>query len=132
MTWQLTLVTASFALVATVAARSWLRSDAHRDGVARRAHRRRAPATDPLLTLTVQVRLGELARELRAIDDDPQVYARAHHVRAAQGAYDALLREACRLAGLSVVDLPLRAGERAESDERLREELELSARGWSW
>ena len=132
MTWQLALLTAAFALVATVVVRSWLRSDAHRDAVARRALRRRASAADPLLTLTVQVRLGELARELRAIEDDPQVYARAHHARAAQGAYDALLREACRLAGLSVVDLPMRADERAESAERLREELELSARGWSW
>ena len=84
------------------------------------------------MTLTVQVRLGELARELRAIDDDPLVFARAHHARAAQGAYDALLREACRLAGLSVVDLPMRAGERATSAERMREELELSSRGWSW
>ncbi|MEU2202652.1 hypothetical protein [Isoptericola sp. NPDC019482] len=131
MTWQLACLTASLALVATAAARAWLRSGAHRDAVARRAVRRGA-VTDPLVTLTVQVRLGELARELRAIDDDPQVYARAHHARAAQGAYDALLREACRLAGLSVVDLPMRAGERAESAERLREELELSSRGWSW
>ncbi|MFC8600094.1 MULTISPECIES: hypothetical protein [unclassified Isoptericola] len=132
MTWQLALMTTSLALVATVAARSWLRSPAHRDAVVRRARRRRAPTDDPLVTLTVQVRLGELARELRAIDDDPQVYARAHHARAAQEAYDALLREACRLAGLGVVDLPMRAGERAESAERLREELELSSRGWSW
>jgi hypothetical protein len=132
MTWQLALVTASFALVATLAARSWLRSGPHRGAVVRQARRRRAAAADPIVTLTVQVRLGELARELRAIDDDPQVFARAHHARAAQGAYDALLREACRLAGLNVVDLPLRAGERAESAERLREELELSSRGWSW
>ncbi|MCK9792993.1 hypothetical protein M1843_04440 [Isoptericola sp. 4D.3] len=132
MTWQLALVAASFALVATVAVRSCLGSVAHRDAVDRRSRRRRGADTDPLVTLTVQVRLGELARELRAIDDDPQVFARAHHARAAQGAYDALLREACRLAGLSVVDLPMRAGERAESAERLREELELSSRGWSW
>ncbi|MFE6968715.1 hypothetical protein [Isoptericola sp. NPDC057653] len=132
MTWQLALVTAAVVAFATVAARSWLRSRAHREAVARRSRRRRPAVADPLLTLTVQVRLGELARELRAIDDDPQVYARAHHARAAQEAYDALLREACRLAGLGVVDLPRRAGERAESAERLREELELSSRGWSW
>ncbi|MEL7977280.1 hypothetical protein AAG589_15570 [Isoptericola sp. F-RaC21] len=132
MTWQLAFLSASLALVAALAARSWARSGAHHDAVARRAGRRRATAFDPLVTLTVQVRLGELARELRAIDDDPQVYARAHHARAAQDAYDALLREACRLAGLGVVDLPRPAGERAESAERLREELELSSRGWSW
>ncbi|SKC75513.1 hypothetical protein [Krasilnikoviella flava] len=132
MTWQLAFVTASFVLVAAAAVRSWLHSRSHHQAVARRSRRRHPPAADPLLTLTVQVRLGELARELRAIDDDRQVYARAHHARAAQEAYDALLREACRLAGLGVVDLPTRAGEQAESAERLREELELSSRGWSW
>ncbi|MFD6178576.1 MULTISPECIES: hypothetical protein [unclassified Isoptericola] len=132
MTWQLALVTVAVVAFVTVAAWSWVRSGAHREAVERRSRRRRDLASDPLLTLTVQVRLGELSRELRAIDDDPQVYARAHHSRAAQSAYDALLREACRLAGLSVVDLPVRAGERAESAERLREELELSSRGWSW
>ncbi|MGF0115370.1 hypothetical protein ACQFYA_03450 [Promicromonospora sp. Marseille-Q5078] len=131
MTVQLTLAVVTLALVATVAVRSWLCSDDHRRAVSRRRRRRRAVG-DPLVTLMVQVRLGELARELRAIDDDPLVFARAHHARAAQGAYDALLREACRLAGLSVVDLPMRAGERAESAERMREELELSSRGWSW
>lgn len=132
MTWQALLLAATATVVAAVAVRSWLRSVGHRDAVARRARRRRGTIADPLVTLTVQVRLGELARELRAIEQDPQVFARAHHARAAQGAYDALLREACRLAGLSVVDLPMRADERAESAERLREELELSARGWSW
>jgi hypothetical protein len=84
------------------------------------------------VTLSLQVRLGELATELRAIEDDPTVYARAHHYLAAQGAYDALLREACRLTGLPVDGAPLRAGLRDGDEERLREELELSSRGWSW
>ena len=96
----------------------------------RRERRRRAP--DPLVTLAVQVRLGCLADELRAVERDPDVYARAHHYLAAQGAYDALLREACRLSGLDVAADPLRAGLRSDEDERLREELELSARGWTW
>jgi len=94
--------------------------------------RRRAPAPDPLETLALQLRLSELAAEMRRIEADPGLYARAHHYLALQGAYDALLREACRLTGLPVEDAPLRAGFRTGDDERFREELELSARGWSW
>jgi hypothetical protein len=93
---------------------------------------RPARAPDPLVTLRLQVRLGELAAELRRIEEDPDVYARAHHWFAVQGAYDALLREACHLAGLPTETAPLRADERAGAGERLREELELSSRGWSW
>ncbi|WP_125778102.1 hypothetical protein [Antribacter gilvus] len=93
---------------------------------------RRARVPDPLVTLRLQVRLGELADELRRVEEDPGVYARAHHWHAAQSAYDALLREACRLAGLPTEPAPLRADQRAAADERLREELELSSRGWSW
>ncbi|WP_369372499.1 hypothetical protein AB1046_03830 [Promicromonospora sp. Populi] len=93
---------------------------------------RQRPAPDPLVTLRLQTRLGELATELRRVEQDPDVYARAHHWFAVQGAYDALLREACRLAGLPAESAPLRADERAGAAERLREELELSSRGWSW
>jgi hypothetical protein len=93
---------------------------------------RSARAPDPLVTLRLQVRLGQLATELRRVEEDPDVYARAHHWFAVQGAYDALLREACRLAGLPMDADPLRADERNAADERLREELELSSRGWSW
>ncbi|WP_418275100.1 hypothetical protein ACNHYB_09515 [Isoptericola jiangsuensis] len=94
--------------------------------------RRRLAAPDPLVTLAIQTRLGVLATELRTVVDDPDVFARAHHWRAAQDAYDAMLREACRAAGLAVLDQPLRPDEHVDEDERLREELELSARGWSW
>ncbi len=132
MTWQMALLTTTALIVAATAVRSWLRSDAHRESVARRDLRRRAEQADPLVTLAIQMRLGELARELRAVEGDPDVFARAHHWRAVQGAYDALLREACRLSGLPVDDVPLRLDERAAAEERLREELELSARGWSW
>jgi len=121
-----------------VAAAAWSRT--RLDGAPRGAsllrrpaageRRRRAP--DPLETLAVQVRLGRLAQELRAVEDDPGVYARAHHHLAAQCAYDALLREACRLSGLDVERGPVRAGLHSDEDERLREELELSARGWTW
>lgn len=93
---------------------------------------RQARAPDPLVTLRLQTRLGELATELRHVEEDPGVYARAHHWFAVQGAYDALLREACRLAGLPAETAPLRLDEHGAADERLRAELELSARGWSW
>jgi hypothetical protein len=93
---------------------------------------RPARAPDPLVTLRLQTRLGELATELRRVEEDPGMYARAHHWFAVQGAYDALLREACRLAGLPAGADPLHADERTAADERLREELELSSRGWSW
>jgi hypothetical protein len=93
---------------------------------------RQARTPDPLETLRLQVRLGELAAELRRVEEDPAVYARAHHWFAVQGAYDGLLREACRLAGLPTATEPLRADDHAAAGERLREELELSSRGWSW
>ncbi|MFF2269113.1 hypothetical protein ACFVTZ_12640 [Cellulosimicrobium cellulans] len=121
----------------TLAAVWWVlrragRPPTHRVRGRRAFLRRRAPAPDPLATLALQVRLSELAAEMRRIEADPDVYARAHHYLAVQGAYDALLREACRLTGLPVEDTPLRAGFRTGDDERFREELELSARGWSW
>ncbi|MBM7818506.1 hypothetical protein JOE63_000983 [Cellulosimicrobium cellulans] len=125
------------ATACTVAAVWWVlrragRPPSHRTTSRPHLLRRRPPAPDPLATLALQVRLSELAAEMRRIEADPDVYARAHHYLAVQGAYDALLREACRLTGLSVEDAPLRAGFRTGDDERFREELELSARGWSW
>lgn len=93
---------------------------------------RQKPAPDPLVTLRLQSRLGQLAAELRHVEEDPGLYARAHHWFAVQNAYDALLREACRLADLPADADPLRASEHSAADERLREELELSSRGWSW
>ncbi|MFE6234477.1 hypothetical protein [Cellulosimicrobium sp. NPDC057862] len=125
------------ATACTVAAAWWVlrragRPPSHRTTSRPHLLRRRPAPPDPLATLALQVRLSELAAEMRRIEADPDVYARAHHYLAVQGAYDALLREACRLTGLSVEDAPLRAGFRTGDDERFREELELSARGWSW
>jgi hypothetical protein len=101
-----------------------------------RGRRRAADAAeiDPLVTLGVQVRLAELGAEVRRIEADPDVYARAHHWRAAVLAYDALLRDACLLAGIAPVSPPLPADADAPlaQQARLREELELSERGWSW
>lgn len=135
MAWQLMV---GCATASTVAAAWWVLRGRPRDPdrtPRRRAwfrRRRPEPVPDPLETLALQVRLSELAAEMRRLEADPDVYARAHHYLAVQGAYDALLREACRLTGLPVEDVPMRAGLRAGDEERFREELELSARGWSW
>lgn len=80
---------------------------------------------DPFAVLHVQMRLSELSRQLRVLEDDPYVFAKAHRLRATRAAYDDLLVEACRLAGVTV------EGPRS-TEERWREELELSSRGWSW
>lgn len=137
MSWLLMIwcATACTAAAAWWGLRRAGRPPTHRESAwpsGRGARRRRAPAPDPLETLALQVRLSELAAEMHRIEADPGLYARAHHYLALQGAYDALLREACRLTGLPVEDAPLRAGFRTGDDERFREELELSARGWSW
>jgi hypothetical protein len=132
MTWQVVVVAVALGGLASAAVSSWLASDMHARGRARRVARRRALVPDPFELLELQARLGAIAGEIRRLQDAPDVYARAHHWRAAQTAYDALLRDACRLTGLSVHDAPLRLDARAADDERLREELELSAHGWSW
>lgn len=134
--WRTALGSTTVAVLTAVAARAPLWPPHRRHGPRRprrvRRRHRRIPGPDPLATLRLQVRLGELARQLRDVEQDPQVYARAHHWLATQGAYDALLREACRLAGVPVDDRPLRAGEHSAAAERLRIELELAERGWSW
>lgn len=94
-----------------------------------RLHRR--PATpalpDPFDALQVQTRLAIVAEHIRRLEEDRHAWARAERIIAAQLAYDALLAQACRMAGVEV--LP-----RAKGDpwERLREEVELIARGWTW
>lgn len=93
----------------------------------RRAERRhREREEDPLTTLQLQLRLGQIAREIRALAGDDTRFAGAHHSRAAQAAYDELLREACRRAGIGD-DKPI-----VTESDRLLLELELSSRGWSW
>lgn len=122
----------------------------------RRAWRRRhpppsPPPPDPFEVLALQVRLGLLADQLRVLESDPQVYARARRLMAVRAAYDALLAEACRLAGVELDDdddgAPVtgatnsstgagmyRSGDLlvVSEHERFREEMELASRGWSW
>ncbi len=87
--------------------------------------RRGSRGPDPFEALGIQIRLGAVAAELRAIDTDERMFARGRRRIAYQAAYDALLADACRLA-----DVPIR--DEVDDAERLREELELAARGWSW
>ena len=87
--------------------------------------RRRSLVPDPFDTLHVQLRLALLAAEIQRLEGDRLVFAKAHRARAAQSAYDALLIEACRLAGIEP-----RGGTGPE--DREREELELASRGWFW
>jgi hypothetical protein len=95
--------------------------------------RRPAPPPDPFEVLRVQMRLAVLAEEVRALERSHDVYARGHHLAATEAAYDAMLIEACRLAG---VPIPGQAGRVStlvqDEGERFREEVELAARGWSW
>jgi len=90
--------------------------------------RRRPPAPiDPFDVLRLQTRLGVLADQVRALEADAQVYAKAHRLAATRAAYDDLLGEACRMAGIQ----PVPEARRSEG-ERLREEVELASRGWNW
>ena len=88
---------------------------------------------DPFEVLRVQLRLGALADEVRALERNGNLYARGHHLRATQAAYDALLIEACVLAGISTSpDSRARQTISQGEQERFREEVELASRGWSW
>ncbi len=95
--------------------------------------RRPAPPPDPFEVLRVQMRLAVLADQVRAIERSQDVYARGHHLRATEAAYDAMLIEACRLAGVPTAGPPDRVSTIVQDrEERFREEVELAARGWSW
>jgi hypothetical protein len=89
------------------------------------------PAPDPFEVLRVQLRLGVLAEEVRSLECSGDVYARGHHLKATQAAYDALLTEACILAGISTSPSARPTIPQGEQ-ERFREEVELASRGWSW
>lgn len=90
-----------------------------------------APTLDPFEVLRVQLRLGALAEEVRALERNGNLYARGHHLKATQAAYDALLIEACLLAGIATAP-DARSTIPHDDFERFREEVELASRGWSW
>ena len=85
------------------------------------------PPSDPFRTLRLQQRLGVVAGHVRRLEDDEHTFARAERIIASQLAYDDLLAEACRMAGVEV-----RATAPGDPQERFRKEVELAARGWTW
>lgn len=90
------------------------------------AWRRSRVAADPFETLRVQSSLARLEREIDRLRGDDEGFAVAHHLRAAVLAYDDLLGEARRLAGME--QEPSMRG----SAGRLLTVAELHARGWDW
>lgn len=95
--------------------------------------RRRPPPPDPFEVLRVQMRLAVLADEVRALERSEDVYARMHHLRATEAAYDAVLIQACHLAGVPTSPrsgAPTTVPQSAR--DRFQAEVELAARGWSW
>jgi hypothetical protein len=101
--------------------------------VSKLPHPRRTRSPDPFEALRVQTRLGAVADEIRALEYDDAAFARAARLEARSAAYDALLREACELAGVSLEEECDREAQRIGREaERMRRELELAQRGWSW
>lgn len=98
-----------------------------------RALRRRWPGgktapevtADPFETLTVQLRLTRIVAEIRRLERDQGRWARAHHLAAATRAYDDLLADAARLAGLPLPDAP-------PAIRRVMVESALRHDGWDW
>jgi hypothetical protein len=97
------------------------------DRLASRLRRDPVPRADPFATLRVQERLGKVADHVRELEVDTHTFARAERIIASQLAYDQLLAEACRLAGVEVEQHP-----KGDAAERFREEVELASRGWTW
>lgn len=112
--------------------------------------RSRARLDDPFAVLEVQLALARLEREIGLLRrTGSRDFAQAHHLRAAMIAYDQLLLQACRLAGVAHPGADDRAAERlgvgsgAElngsrpgdpGDEvtRLLAVAALDAHGWRW
>ena len=97
------------------------------EALATRLRRPRHCAPDPFVALRVQSRLGIVAHHVQMLEADRRAMARAERIIASQLAYDDLLEEACRMAG---VDIPPHA--KGDPAERFREEVELAGRGWAW
>lgn len=91
----------------------------------RRADDEYGHTADPFDTLAVQYRLSALAAEIRHLEGGHRCWARGFHLVAATSAYDGLLCDAARMAGVPVPDAepPVR---------RLILERDLHERGWRW
>lgn len=94
-----------------------------------------AGVPDPFEVLRMQHRLTLIAEELRVLTDadaDLVYYARAHRIHTRRSAYDQLLAEACRMAGVQTEHAAREDGICRSEDERFLAETELAARGWHW
>lgn len=80
---------------------------------------------DPFSALEVQISLARVEAHIESLLADESRFARGHHLRAARMAYDHLLDQACRMAG--VTDLP-----EERQVWRVIAEAELRNRGWTW
>lgn len=112
------------------------RSEAGQRATAARERARRpvtvtlpAEPVDPFRTLALQYRLGALARELDDLAvDDGRVYARGLRLTAVNAAYDDVLEDACRLAGIPLQ----RDGQNRREVRRVMAESALKSAGWTW
>jgi hypothetical protein len=95
--------------------------------------RQRRSGDDPFEALEVQMALTRLDQEIKELRrngrDD---FAGAHHLRAAVKAYDYVLDEACRLAGVAAPGGSTYPLGPAAGIQRMLAEAELQARGWDW
>ena len=82
-------------------------------------------SVDPFSALEVQMALSRVDRLIADLQRDDRRFARAHPLSSAMAAYDRLLDEACRLAGVPAPD-------GTGDARRLLAEVELRARGWNW
>lgn len=103
-----------------------LRAAERLESVAWRLRGSRHVLPDPFATIHLQHRLGVVADQIRVLEDNSYVYAKAQRLIAHRAAYDDLLDEAFTMAGL-----PLPEEGRGEA-RRLDAELALAGRGWSW
>jgi hypothetical protein len=111
-----------------------------------RQWRSRARLGDPFAVLDVQCSLARLEREITSLRrTGSRDFAQAHHLRAALIAYDQLLVQACRMAGVEppTQDRPEAAVSGAELNGSRPEDpggevarvlavVALDARGWRW
>lgn len=110
-----------------------------------RRRRSRARRADPFDALEVQLSLARLEGEIERLRAyGGRDFAQAHHLRAAILAYEQLLTQACRMAGIDppTVDRVQdatgteRNGQRPEDPgsevERVLAVAALDARGWRW
>jgi hypothetical protein len=93
---------------------------------ASKVHHHAPEPPDPFVVLRIQNRLGVIASEIRDVEADPFAYAKMRRLEALRAAYDDLLDEGCRLAGVTAFDGEDRAA------RRWHEEQELAERGWTW